>query len=149
MQTPKIKKQNWHSIWNVEAASSVDTQRSEPQVILDSNKRQLGLCGQPIRSLHRSDKSCQYPFELMKAAVKVFEGSHRKRTTFRATERTFEVTLRLTVSQSVSQSDVLVSSTLVGLATRYYFPSECCGLVSVERPLWREDGFAICSVITQ
>jgi hypothetical protein len=32
----------------------------------------------------------------------------------------FEVTLRLTVSQYV-----LVSSTLVGLATRYYFLSEC------------------------
>jgi hypothetical protein len=31
-----------------------------------------------------------------------------------------EVTLRLTVSQSVSQY-VLVSSTLVGLPTRYYF----------------------------
>jgi hypothetical protein len=38
-----------------------------------------------------------------------------------------EVTLRLTVSQSVSQY-VLVSSTLVGLATRYYFLSECCCL---------------------
>jgi hypothetical protein len=38
-----------------------------------------------------------------------------------------EVTLRLTVSQSVSQY-VLVSSTLVGLATRYYFLSECCYL---------------------
>jgi hypothetical protein len=44
---------------------------------------------------------------------------------------------------------VLVSSTLVGLATRYYFLSECCGLVSVARPLWREDGSAICSVIAQ
>jgi hypothetical protein len=27
--------------------------------------------------------------------------------------------------------------------------SEICGLVSVRRPLWREDGSAICSVITQ
>jgi hypothetical protein len=51
----------------------------------------------------------------------------------------FEVTLRLTVSQSVSQC-VLVSSTLVELATRYYFLSVCCCLVSVRRPLWREDG---------
>jgi hypothetical protein len=34
-----------------------------------------------------------------------------------------KVTLRLTVSQYV-----LVSSTLVGLATRYYFLSECCCL---------------------
>jgi hypothetical protein len=42
-----------------------------------------------------------------------------------------EVTLRLTVSQYV-----LISSTLVGLATRYYFLlSENCGLVSVRRPL--------------
>jgi hypothetical protein len=35
-----------------------------------------------------------------------------------------EVTLRLMVGQSVSIA--LVSSTLVGLATRYYFLSECC-----------------------
>jgi hypothetical protein len=34
-----------------------------------------------------------------------------------------KVTLRLTVSQYV-----LVSSTPVGLATRYYFLSECCRL---------------------
>jgi hypothetical protein len=27
--------------------------------------------------------------------------------------------------------------------------SEICGLISVKRPLWREDGSAICSVITQ
>jgi hypothetical protein len=27
--------------------------------------------------------------------------------------------------------------------------SEICGLLSVGRPLWREDGSAICSVITQ
>jgi hypothetical protein len=44
---------------------------------------------------------------------------------------------------------VLVLSTLLGLATRYYFLSECCCLVSVGRPLWWEDGSAICSVITQ
>jgi hypothetical protein len=44
---------------------------------------------------------------------------------------------------------VLVSNTLVGLATRYYFLSECCGLVSVGCPLWRKDGSVICSVITQ
>jgi hypothetical protein len=37
----------------------------------------------------------------------------------------------------------------VGLATRYYFLSEGCGLVSVGRPLSREDGSAICSVIIQ
>jgi hypothetical protein len=44
---------------------------------------------------------------------------------------------------------VSISSILVGLATRHYFLSECCCLVSVGRPLWREDGSAICSVITQ
>jgi hypothetical protein len=58
------------------------------------------------------------------------------------------------VSQSVSQY-VLVSSTPVGLATRYYvlpvgmLMPEICGLASVGRPLWREDGSAVCSVITQ
>jgi hypothetical protein len=40
---------------------------------------------------------------------------------------------------------VLVSSTLVELATRYYFLSN----VSMGRPLWREDGSAICNVLTQ
>jgi hypothetical protein len=48
-----------------------------------------------------------------------------------------------------SDSHVKISSILVGLATRYYFLSEGCCLVSVGRPLWREDGSAICSVITQ
>jgi hypothetical protein len=42
-----------------------------------------------------------------------------------------------TDGQSVSQC-VLVSSTLGGLATRYYFLSGICGPVSVGRPLWRE-----------
>jgi hypothetical protein len=46
----------------------------------------------------------------------------------------FEDTLLLTISQYV-----LVSSTLVGLATRYYFLSvllsEICGLISVRRHL--------------
>jgi hypothetical protein len=55
-----------------------------------------------------------------------------------------KVTLRLTVSQYV-----LVSSTLVVLATRYYLLSEIWGLVSIGRRLLREDGSAICSVITQ
>jgi hypothetical protein len=42
-----------------------------------------------------------------------------------------------------------VSSTLVELATRYYFLSESCGLISVGRPLRRYGGSAICSAITQ
>jgi hypothetical protein len=41
-----------------------------------------------------------------------------------------------------------VSSTLVGLTTRMIL-SEICGLISVGRPLWCQDGSAICSVITQ
>jgi hypothetical protein len=41
----------------------------------------------------------------------------------------FEVALRLTVGHSVSVSQyVLVLSTLVELATRHYFLSECCCL---------------------
>jgi hypothetical protein len=46
-----------------------------------------------------------------------------------------EVTLRLTVSQSVSQY-VLVWSTLVGFAARYYFLSECCCLKFAILFLW-------------
>jgi hypothetical protein len=42
-----------------------------------------------------------------------------------------EVTLRLTVSQCV-----LVSSTLEGLATGYYFLSECCCLKFAVLYLW-------------
>jgi hypothetical protein len=42
-----------------------------------------------------------------------------------------EVTLRLTVSLSV-----LVSSALVGLATRCYFMSECCYLKFAVLYLW-------------
>jgi hypothetical protein len=40
--------------------------------------------------------------------------------------------------RSVGQS-ILVSSTHLGLKTRY-IPSESCGFVDVGRPLWREDG---------
>jgi hypothetical protein len=56
-------------------------------------------------------------------------------------------------SQSVSEY-VLVSSALVGLATRYYFLSECCCLKFAVlylwgRPLWPEDWSATCSAISQ
>jgi hypothetical protein len=57
-----------------------------------------------------------------------------------------------TDSQSVSQY-VFVSSTLVGLATRYYFLSECCCLKFAVLFQWGalsdEDGSVICSVTTQ
>jgi hypothetical protein len=61
-----------------------------------------------------------------------------------------EVTLRLTVSKSVC----LGIEYPCGTCDQILFPvrmllSEICGLVSIERPLWREDGSAIYSVITQ
>jgi hypothetical protein len=61
-----------------------------------------------------------------------------------------EVTLRLTVSQSVC----LGIEHPCGTCDQILLPvgmllSEICGLVSLGRPLWREDGYAICSVITQ
>jgi hypothetical protein len=53
--------------------------------------------------------------------------------------------------RSVSQY-ILVSSTLVGLENMLLpvgmLLSEICGLVSVGRPLWRQDGSAICGLIT-
>jgi hypothetical protein len=65
-----------------------------------------------------------------------------------------EVTLRLTVSQSVSQSVCLDVGYPCGTCDQILLPvgmllSETCGLVSVGRPLWREDGSIICSAITQ
>jgi hypothetical protein len=61
-----------------------------------------------------------------------------------------EVTLRLTVSQSVC----LGIEHPFGACDQILLPvgmllSEIWGLVSVGSPLWREDGSAICSVITQ
>jgi hypothetical protein len=62
-----------------------------------------------------------------------------------------EVTLRLSVSQSVSMSWFRApfgTCDQISLAVGMLL-SEICGLVSVGRPLRREDGSAICSVITQ
>jgi hypothetical protein len=61
-----------------------------------------------------------------------------------------EVALRLTVSQSVC----LCIEQPCGTCDQILLPvgvllSEVCGLISVRRPLWREDGSAICSLITQ
>jgi hypothetical protein len=61
-----------------------------------------------------------------------------------------EITLWLTVSKSVYLGIVYPCGTCdqillpVGMLL-----SEICSLVSIGRPLWREDGSAICSVITQ
>jgi hypothetical protein len=62
----------------------------------------------------------------------------------------FLVTLRLKVSQSVC----LYIEHPCGTCDQILLPvgmllSEICGLVSVGRPLWWEDGSAVCSVITQ
>jgi hypothetical protein len=61
-----------------------------------------------------------------------------------------KVTLRLTVSQSVC----LAIDHPYATCDQILFPvgmllSEICGLVSIGRPLWQEDGSAVCSVITQ
>jgi hypothetical protein len=60
-----------------------------------------------------------------------------------------EVTLRLTVSQSVCLGIEHPCETCNQILPPVGMLSEICGLVSVGRPLWREDGSAICSVITQ
>jgi hypothetical protein len=52
-----------------------------------------------------------------------------------------KVTLRLTVSQSVS----LRVEPHLGLMTRYLLLFDSYGLVSLGRPLWREDGFVFCT----
>jgi hypothetical protein len=52
--------------------------------------------------------------------------------------------LRPTVSRSVGQS-VLVSSTHLGLTTRFLLLSDSCVFVDVGRSLWRENGSAVYS----
>jgi hypothetical protein len=59
-----------------------------------------------------------------------------------------------TDGQSVSQTVCLGIEHPCGTCDQILLPvgmllSEICGLVSVGRPLWREDGSTICSVITQ
>jgi hypothetical protein len=65
-------------------------------------------------------------------------------------EAEIQVTLRLTVSQSIC----LGIEHPCGTCDQILLPlgmllSEICVLVSVGRPLWREDGSAICGVTTQ
>jgi hypothetical protein len=72
------------------------------------------------------------------------------RTLICALEVEVQVTLRLTVSQSVC----LGIEHPCGTCDQILFAvgmllSEICGLVSIGCPLCREDGSAICSVITQ
>jgi hypothetical protein len=81
-----------------------------------------------------------------------FDANKRYRQTDLVGDSTRSRSYFTTDSQSVSQY-VLVSSALVGLATRYYFLSECCCLKFAVlylwgRPLRREDWSAICNVIT-
>jgi hypothetical protein len=65
-------------------------------------------------------------------------------------EKEEEVTLRLSVSQSICLSIEHPCGTWdqILLPIRMLL-SEICSLVSVGRPLWRQDGSAICSVIAQ
>jgi hypothetical protein len=70
--------------------------------------------------------------------------------TWSVMEEEVEVTLRLTISQSVC----LGIEHPCGTCDQILLPvgmllSEICDLVSVGRPLWRVDGSAICSVISQ
>jgi hypothetical protein len=61
-----------------------------------------------------------------------------------------QVTLRLTVGQSVRLGIEHPCGTCDQILLHVgMLLSEICGLVSVGSPLWREDGSAICSVITQ
>jgi hypothetical protein len=46
--------------------------------------------------------------------------------------------------RSVGQS-VLEQSTHLGLTTRSWLLSDSCGFVGLRRPLWREDGSAVCN----
>jgi hypothetical protein len=81
-------------------------------------------------------------------AVTFGTNSRRTRDHILLSQTGSEVRWGYFTTDGVSQY-VLVSSTLVGLATRYYFLSEICRLVSVGRPLWEDDGSAICSAIAQ
>jgi hypothetical protein len=74
----------------------------------------------------------------------------RNRLQLFASSSKLEVTLRLTVGQSIC----LGIEHHCGTCDQILLPvgmllSEICGLVSVERPLWRDDGSAICSEITE
>jgi hypothetical protein len=56
----------------------------------------------------------------------------------------------MTVSQSVCLGIEHASGTCDQILLSFgMLLSEICGLVSMQRPLWREDGSAICGVITQ
>jgi hypothetical protein len=102
---------------------------------IESNKLYRVCHYRDISPLRPERKSAFLPRGSLETGWSVFESRRRSKSKL------------LHDWRSVSQH-ALVSSTLVGLATRYYFLSECCCLVSVGRPLWREQGATICSVIT-
>jgi hypothetical protein len=75
------------------------------------------------------EKQSEFSFRRYRTAPSRFEERTNRLRPLKHWSRglRFEVTLRLTDSQSVSQY-VLVTITLVGLGTRYYFLSKCyCG----------------------
>jgi hypothetical protein len=64
-----------------------------------------------------------------------------------------EVEVRSSLRLTVSRSVCLGIEYPCGTSNQILFPvgmllSEICGLLSMGRPLWREDGSAVCSVIT-
>jgi hypothetical protein len=106
-------------------------------LLLWSHSYQLASVSQPTNHLSHSHRRLNRTLRLLLLCTEPSEE-----------EVEVEVALRLTVGQSICLG---VEPTL-GLATRYYLLFGCwqsCGLVSVGRPLWREDGYAICSAITQ
>jgi hypothetical protein len=91
----------------------------------------------------------QIPVQLVPGSGGISPGVRRTAMPSRSRSRSYFTT----DSQSVSQY-ILLSSTLVGLATRYYFLSECCCLKFAVLYLLaalsdKIDKTAICSVITQ
>jgi hypothetical protein len=65
-------------------------------------------------------------------------------TTRRVTVEVFSKSKLYYDRRSAGQS-VLEQSTHLGLTTRSWLLSDSCGVVGLGRPLWREDGFAVCN----
>jgi hypothetical protein len=72
----------------------------------------------------------------------------------KSTPRPFEVEVEVTLRLTVSHSERLGIEHTCGTSDQVLLPagvllSQICGLITVWRPLWREDGSTICSVICQ
>jgi hypothetical protein len=58
-------------------------------------------------------------------------------------DRTVRVEVKVMLRPTVSRQSLMVSSTHMGLPTRFLLLSDTCGLVDVGRSLWRENGSAV------